>query len=117
MVICNIFKKKRFWFDIDKFGFESIDDFQEDFEKEITSYKSGELFEYYSAYYNIGHDWIIKRCINMGPATQGYETMDKFQKIDKIQETIIFYGKIPNKKFGEQLMSNIGIKNKNDTQT
>jgi hypothetical protein len=119
MVICNIFRKKHFKFDIEKFGFKAIGKFEEDYQKDLTFYKSGEVYTYYDAYYNSANQWIIKRCIDMGPATVGYETMDRFQKLDSIQSTIVYYGKIPNKRYGNKVMKNIGINDKenlNDTQ-
>jgi len=89
-IIKKICKHKEYKFDISKFGFK--DNGKDEYSKIISN---GKIFDYYSAYNNMSNYWIIKYIKNMCGITE---------------EVILFYGKIPNKRFGKKLLKNILIK-------
>lgn len=89
-IIKRICRHKEYKFDITKFNFKY--DGQDEYFKIISYYKDGKVFDYYSAYNNVVNYWIISYNKNMG---------------GELQTTNLYFGKIPNKRFGKNLLKNI----------
>ena len=92
-------------YDITKQNFELVDPADNDeWIKVISRYKSGELFDYITAYYNGAGYWVITYIKDLNPAVLDYNPNESNENL--ITRIGIYFGLIPNDEFGDQLFIN-----------